>query len=68
MVELKLKVDYMTSEILWEDVTILMKQQGTVSDPEMTQMTYELSKELSVPKMWEEKHNEICKTMYGKID
>ena len=68
MVELKLKIDYTTCKIHWDDVTIPMKQRGTVSDLEMTQMTYKMSKESSMLKMSEEQNNKIIKAMYGKID
>ena len=57
MAELKLKIDYMTCKIHWDDVTIPIKQRGTVSDPEMTRTIYEMSKESSVLKMSEERHN-----------
>ena len=50
MAELKLKLDYMTHEIQWDDVTIPMKQRGTVSNPKMTQTIYKMSKELSMLK------------------
>ena len=59
MAELKLKIDYTTREIHWDDVTIPMKQRRTVSHPKMTQTIYETSKESSVLKMSEERHNEI---------
>ena len=34
----------------------------------MTHDIYEFTKELSVLKMSEDRHNEIIKAMYGKID
>ena len=68
MSELQVKIDYETHEIEWDDVTIPMKQRGTLSDPEMTHDIYEFTKESSVLKMSEDRHNEIIKAMYGKID
>ena len=38
MRELKIKIDYTAHKIQWDDITILMKQRGTSSDLEMTQM------------------------------
>ena len=68
MSELQIKIDYETHEIEWDDVTIPMKQRGTLSDPERTHDIYKFTKELSVLKMSEDRHNEIIKAMYGKID
>ena len=50
MTELKLKVDYDVRQIEWDDVTVPMKQRGTISDPEMTQNIYEMTKESSLLK------------------
>ena len=47
MVELKLKINYTTREIHWDDTMIPMKQRRTISDPEMTQAIYKMSKALS---------------------
>ena len=44
MSELQVKIDYETHEIEWDDVTIPMKQRGTLSDPKMTHDIYELQK------------------------
>ena len=41
MSELQVKIDYETHEIEWDDVTIPMKQRGTLSDPEMTHDIYD---------------------------
>ena len=68
MSELQVKIDYETNEIEWDDVTIPMKQRETLSDPKMTHNIYEFTKELSELKMSEDRHNEIIKAMYGKID
>ena len=45
-----------------------MKQKGVVTDPELTQTIYGMTKESSILKMSEERHNEIIKAMYGKVD
>ena len=42
---IKLKIDYTTHKIQWDDVTILMKHTGTGSEREMTQTLDEMSKE-----------------------
>ena len=44
MSELQVKIDYETHEIEWDDVTIPMKQRGTLSNPEMTHDIYEFTK------------------------
>ena len=54
MAEGKLKVYYTTGKIQWNDVNILMKQSGTVSDPKMTQTIYVMSKESSMIRISEE--------------
>ena len=43
-----------------------MKEKGTISDPKTTLDIYELTKESSILKMSEDRHNEIIKAMYGK--
>ena len=68
MSELQVKIDYETHKIEWDDITILMKQRGTLSDPKMTHDIYEFTKESSVLKMSEDRHNKIVKAMYGRID
>ena len=66
--ELKIRLDFATHEIEWDDVTVSMKQKGTVSDPNLTEHIYELTKESSLLKMSEDRHNEIIKAMYGKVN
>ena len=66
--ELKMTLCYKSGTITWDDVIVSMKERGTISDVEMTQDIYELTKESSVLKMSEDRHNEIIKAMYGKID
>ena len=45
-----------------------MKQRGTLSNPKMTHDIYKFTKELSLLKMSEDRHNEIIKAMYGEIN
>ena len=68
MKELQIDLLYTTLSIVWDDVSVPMKNRGTVSDPEMTRNIYEFSKESSILKMSEDRHNEIIKAMYGKIN
>ena len=68
MRELNIVIDYRQQHIVWDDVAVSMKQKGVVADPEMTQTIYEMTKESSILKMSEERHNEIIKAMYGKVD
>ena len=44
-----------------------MKQKGVAADPQIKNLIYRLSKELSILKMSEDRHNEIIKAMYGKL-
>ena len=67
MSELKLKTDYDARQIDWDDIIVPMKQKGVVVDPQTTNSIYELSKESSILKMSEDRHNEIIKAMYGKL-
>ena len=68
MSALQIKINYDTRQIEWDDVPVPMKEKGTVSDPEITQTIYEMTQESSLLKMSEDRHNEIIKAMYGKID
>ena len=66
----KLKIDllYSQQQIVWDEVSIPMKNRGTISDQNITHDIYELSKESTVIQMSEERHNEIIQAMYGKVD
>ena len=68
MEELQIKIDYNGHHIEWDDVIVAMKNRGTISNTQLTKAIYEFSKESSVLKMSEDRHNEIIKAMYGKID
>ena len=68
MTKLKMTLNYDTGHVIWDDVHVPMKEKGTISDKEMTQNIYELTKESSILKMSEDRHNEIIKAMYGAVD
>ena len=66
----KLKIDllYSQQQIVWDEVSIPMKNRGTISDHNITHDIYELSKESTVIQMSKERHNKIVQAMYGKVD
>ena len=68
MTELKMTLDYDRQEIMWDEIAVPMKYKGTVSDPQVTKNIYEMTKESSILKMSEDRHNEIIKAMYGAIN
>ena len=49
--ELKMTLCYKSGTITWDDIIVSMKERGTISDVEMTQDIYELTKESSALKM-----------------
>ena len=68
MSKLQIRIDYKSHEIKRDDIIIPMKQRGTLSNPAMTHDIYEFTKESSELKMSKDRHNEIIKAMYGKIN
>ena len=59
---------YKSKQITWDEVNVPMKDRGTIVDKDNTQNIFELTKESSILKMSEDRHNEIIQAMYGKID
>ena len=68
LTELKVTINYDSKHVIWDDISVPMKEKGAINDPEMTQTLYELTKESSILKMSEDRHNEIITAMYGNID
>ena len=68
MTELKIDLSYSKQVIMGDDVSLTMKECGTLNDHTMTEDTYHLIYESSVIKMSEDRHNEIIKAMYSNIN
>ena len=54
--------------VTWDDLQIPMKNRGTITDRDITENIYEATQEPSILRMSEDRHNEIIKRMYAKID
>ena len=54
--------------VTWDDLQIPMKNRGTITDRDITKNIYEATQEPSILRMSEDRHNEIIKQMYAKID
>ena len=68
MEELGIDLSFNRKVIEWADVCIPMKERGTVSDRATTQDLYNLATSAPVLRMSEDRHNEIIKLMYSKVD
>ena len=68
LTELGIDLSFSKKQVTWDDITIPMKERGTVSDKEATEAIYQLATESSVVKMSEDRHNEIIKIMYAEVD
>ena len=68
MEKLGIELSYKNKTILWDDVSISMKNRGTLQDRDMVDAIYSVTQDAPVLKLSEERHNEIIKIMYAKTD
>ena len=54
--------------VTWDNLQIPMKNRGTITDWDVTENIYEAMQEPLILRMSEDRHNEIIKQMYAKID
>ena len=54
--------------VTWDDLQIPMKNCGTITNRDITENIYEATQEPSILCMSKDRHNEIIKQMYAKID
>jgi len=68
MSKLEMDLSFSTKRIIWDGISIPMKNRSTVSDTTVVEDLYALIKEAPVLRMSEERHEEIQKLMYEKVD
>ena len=68
MQALGLEISFKNKSLTWDDITIPMKNRGTISNAKLAEMIYHQTMEPTILKMSEERHNEIIKIMYGKTN
>ena len=66
MQQLGLEISFKTKTLTWEEITIPMKDRGTITN--LTEDIYHQSIQPPILKISEARHNEIIKIMYGKTN
>ena len=68
MEELGIDISFKNKDITWDNVTIPMRNRGTISSRQTTEAIYSIATSSPLIKMSEDRHNEITKIMYAKVD
>ena len=67
MKKLGIDISFSNQVIYWNDVTVLMKQKGILSNQEIANNVYQILIDIFILKMSEDRHNEIIKLIYKKV-
>ena len=68
MEKLRMDISFSTNTITWDESDVPMLNRGTLQNRDTTQTLYEMSNDAPILKLSEERHNEIIKAMYKKVD